>query len=166
MSQVCWTPPPERVRSANINRFIQLVRSELDPAVVSFDSLYDLSISSPEAFWRATWDFFQVRGKRGARVLADGDRMPGARWFPDAQLNFAENLLRRRDDSTAIIFTSEAGFSREMSYSGLYRQVAGTAAALKAAGVQRGDRVAFTGFWNTERSGPPRPDRAESAVLH
>jgi acetoacetyl-CoA synthetase len=142
MSKVCWNPSPERVRDANISRFIQLVRSELDPSVFDFHSLHDFSINSSEEFWQAIWEFFEVRGKSGRQVLANGDLMPGARWFPGARLNFAENLLRCRDRHAAIIFRSEAGFSREMSHAELYRQVAAAAAALKALGVQKGDRVA------------------------
>ncbi len=142
MNEVCWTPSPERVANANISRFIQLIREETDPGVHDFHSLHDFSINAPEAFWRGVWEFFEVVGSSGEGVLADGDQMPGARWFPDARLNFAENLLARRDEHTAIIFQSEAGFSRELSYAELYRQVAATAAALKTAGVTKGDRVA------------------------
>jgi acetoacetyl-CoA synthetase len=142
MKEPCWTPSPERTRDANISRFIQWVRQESNPSVVDFDSLYRYSIESPEAFWRATWEFFRVRGQAGDRVLVDGHRMPGARFFPDARLNFAKNLLRRRDDGAAIIFKSEAGFSREMSWADLYLQVAGAAAGLRSAGVREGDRVA------------------------
>jgi len=142
MSHPCWTPSAERVGRAAITRFIQLVRSELDPAVFDYASLHDFSVRSPGPFWRAVWEFFEVRGTPGQRVLVDGDRMPGARWFPDARLNFAENLLRRRDDSPAIIFKSEAGFSRVLSHGEVYRQAAAAAVALKEAGVGRGDRVA------------------------
>jgi acetoacetyl-CoA synthetase len=142
MSEVCWEPTPKRVRDAAISRFIQLVRNELDPSVYDYRSLYDFSVRSPELFWRSIWEFFDVSGDAGDTVLVDGEKMPGACWFPNARLNFAENLLRRRDDETAIIFRSEAGFSREISHAELYRQVAATAAAMKAAGVQQGDRVA------------------------
>ena len=142
MSQVCWTPSPERVRDANISRFIQLTGSEIDPAVVDFDSLYEFSLSSPGDFWSAIWEFFEVTGHKGARDIVDIERMPGAQFFPDARLNFAENILRRRDGDVAIVFKSEAGFSTELTYAELYRQVAATATALKTAGVKSGDRVA------------------------
>jgi acetoacetyl-CoA synthetase len=142
MSQPAWSPSPERIAAANITRFIRLVRSELDPLVVDFASLHGFSVRSPESFWRAMWDFGGIVGEPGARVLADGDRMPGARWFPDAKLNFAENLLRYRDNHEAISFESETGARRSLSYAELYRQVAAVAAALRAAGVQKGDRVA------------------------
>jgi acetoacetyl-CoA synthetase len=142
MSQPAWSPAPDRVAGANITRFIRLVRAELDPLVVDYASLYDFSIRSPESFWRAVWEFGEVVGEPGTRVLLDGDQMPGARWFPDARLNFAENLLRFRDDREALVFESETGASRSLSYAELYRQVAAAAAALQAAGTGRGDRVA------------------------
>ena len=142
MSQVCWNPSAERIHNANISRFIRLIRSESDPSVFDFGSLYDHSVRSPASFWRAIWEFFEVRGRIGKTILLESEQMTENRWFPDARLNFAENLLQRRDDHTAIIFHSESGSCRSLSYAELYRQVAATASALNAAGVQSGDRVA------------------------
>jgi acetoacetyl-CoA synthetase len=142
MTRPAWSPSPERVAAANLTRFIRLVRAELDPLVVDYPSLYEFSIRDPESFWRALWDFGGIVGTPGARVLEHGDRMPGAHWFPDASLNFAENLLRHRDDHDAIVFESETGATRSLSYAELYRQVAATAAAMRSAGIRKGDRVA------------------------
>ena len=135
MSQVCWNPSAERIHNANISRFIRLIRSESDPSVFDFGSLYEYSVRSPAGFWRAIWEFFEVRGRIGKTILLESEQMTENRWFPDAQLNFAENLLQRRDDHTAIIFHSESGSCRSLSYADLYRQVAATASALNAAGV-------------------------------
>jgi len=142
MTGALWSPSPRRVQQANINRFMQLIRQERDPGVVDYPSLYRFSIDSPKAFWRAIWEFGGVIGAIGARVVEHPERMPGAEWFPDASLNFAENLLRYRDDRTALAFRSETGLQSSLTYRQLYRQVAGIAAALREAGVGPGDRVA------------------------
>ena len=124
-------------------RFIQFVGSELEPSVSDYESLYRFSIDQPEAFWRAVWEFGQVRASvRGERVVENWPEMPGTRWFPDARLNFAENLLRRNDDGTALVFAGEGGVRRSLSWRQLNDAVAGVAAGLKDMGIQPGDRVA------------------------
>jgi acetoacetyl-CoA synthetase len=130
------------LHDANINRFMQLIRQERDPGVVDYESLYRFSIDSPKAFWRAVWEFGGVIGSAGNRTVENFERMPGASWFPDASLNFAENLLRFRDDRDALVFKSETGEHSTLSYCQLYRQVAAVAAALSECGVETGDRVA------------------------
>ena len=137
-----WSPGPVRRQTANIRRFISLLRSELDPGITDYDSLYRFSLEHPRQFWRAVWDFCEITGSPGNTVVEDFERFPGARWFPQARLNFAANLLRHRDEQPAIIFRPETGGSTELSYAELYRAVARTAAALRAAGVEKGDRVA------------------------
>jgi len=121
---------------------MQLIRLERDPGVKDYKSLYRFSIDSPKAFWRAMWEFGGVIGYAGEREVEDFEQMPGARWFPDASLNFAENMLRYRDDREALAFKSETGLSSTLSYRELYQQVAGVAASLRAIGIQPGDRVA------------------------
>ena len=137
-----WSPGPVRRQTANIGRFIDLVRRELDPGICNYRDLHRYSLEHPGEFWRAVWDFCGIVGKPGQPVVEDFDRFPGARWFPGAQLNFAENLLRHRDDQAALVFRSEAGISYEYSYRELYAAVARTAAALRDAGIGKGDRVA------------------------
>ena len=85
-----------------------------------YASLYAWSIAERAEFWRLLWDFCGVRGEPGARVIVDDDLMPGARWFPDARLNFSENLLRRRDDADAIVFWGEDRVRRRLSHRELY----------------------------------------------
>ena len=142
MSEPIWSPGPARRQTANIRRFIELVRSELDPGISDYWSLYRFSIRHPRQFWRAVWDFCGIVGTPGYTVVEDAGQMPGARWFSEARLNFAENLLRYRDDRPAILFRSENGATSELTYEELHSVVARTAAALEAAGVQPGDRVA------------------------
>jgi len=137
-----WSPGPVRRQTAHIRRFIDLARSELDPAIVDYWSLYRYSLQQPRRFWRAVWSFCDVVGSAGERVVDDFDRFPGARWFPEARLNFAENLLRFRDDRPALLFHSETGTDSELSFAELYAAVARTAEALKREGIGPGDRVA------------------------
>jgi acetoacetyl-CoA synthetase len=142
MTDPIWSPGPVRRQTANIRRFIDLARAELDPGVYEYGDLHRYSVENPGEFWRAVWDFCGVVGSPGATVVEDIDRMPGARWFPGARLNYAENLLRYRDDKPALLFKSETGERAEYSYAELYRSVARTAAALRTAGVEAGDKVA------------------------
>ena len=142
MTEPIWSPGPVRRQTANIRRFINLARAELDPGLYDYRDLHQYSLEHPAEFWRAVWDFCGVVGTPGASVLEDSDRMPGAKWFPGARLNFAENLLRHRDNQTAIMFRSETGETAEYSFRELYSAVARTAAGLKSAGVETGDRVA------------------------
>ena len=138
-----WSPSPERIAAANLTRFMQEVGAQQGMSLDGYDALYDWSIDRPEAFWRAIWDFCGVIGDGpGAVALADPDKMPGAQFFPEAQINFAENLLRRRDDSDAMVFWAEDKVKRRMSWRELYDQVSRLQQALAAEGVEPGDRVA------------------------
>jgi len=142
MSDPIWSPGPVRRQTANIRRFLELARTELDPGIHEYQDLHRYSIENPTEFWRAVWEFCEIVGYAGNEVIIDADQMPGAKWFPGARLNFAENLLRFRDEQTAIMFKSETGDKAELTYKELYTAVAQTASALKAAGVETGDRVA------------------------
>jgi acetoacetyl-CoA synthetase len=142
MSDPIWSPGPVRRQTANIRRFIDMARSELDPGIDDYGDLHRYSIDHPAEFWLSLWEFCEIIGYRGDSAVSDIDKMPGARWFPAARLNFAENLLRYRDEQTAIRFKSETGGTAQLSYRELYEAVARTAAALKAQGVASGDRVA------------------------
>jgi acetoacetyl-CoA synthetase len=137
-----WTPSPERVSRAHITAFMKLVNERHGTGLSDYASLYAWSLANLEKFWLAMWDFGGVIGQKGARVLVDGDKMPGARFFPDASLNFAENLLRRRHGSDALVFWGEDKVRRRLSAADLYDEVSRMQQALAAAGVEAGDRVA------------------------
>ena len=143
MTEPLWTPSPERIRDANLTRFRAALEESRGAAFADYGALHRWSVENREAFWTAIWDFCGVIAEtRGGTVLADADRMPGARWFPEARLNFAENLLRRRDSGPAIVFRGEDGARRALSRAGLYDLVSRLVQAFEAAGVGPGDRVA------------------------
>ncbi|HWA39911.1 MAG TPA: acetoacetate--CoA ligase [Burkholderiales bacterium] len=131
-----WSPSPERAASTLLAQFMQRAGKR------SYAELHAWSIAEKEAFWRLVWDFCGVRGTRQGPDIVDADRMPGARFFPEARLNFAENLLRRRDDSDAIVFWGEDKVRKRLSSKELYDLVSRMSQALAAAGVKKGDRVA------------------------
>src|SRR6056297_327833 len=143
MTKPLWQPSPQRAQATHMARFIQFVGSELEPSVSDYEGLYRFSVGRPEAFWRAVWEFGEVRASaRGERVVENWPEMPGTRWFPDARLNFAENLLRRNDDAMALVFAGEGGERRVLTWRQLTDEVARIAAGLKNMGIQPGDRIA------------------------
>jgi len=143
MTAPLWRPSPERIAQANLTAFLAQVKRDWGAALGDYDALYRWSIEEMEKFWLSVWDFCGVIAEtRGDTVLADGDRMPGARFFPEARLSYAENLLRRRDDADAIVFRGEDKVRRRLTHHALYDAVARLARALAAEGVGEGDRVA------------------------
>ncbi|WP_337287884.1 acetoacetate--CoA ligase [Candidatus Methylomirabilis sp.] len=143
MDTPLWTPSPERAAGTNMTRFISWVREHTGVPVTDYASLYQWSTAQPEQFWPCVWDFCGVRAsRRWDRVVVDGERMPGARWFKGAMLNFAENLLVKSDDTPAIITCDELGRRREVSWAQLARDVALLQRALRQRGVNAGDRIA------------------------
>jgi acetoacetyl-CoA synthetase len=137
-----WTPSLFRIADANLTRFMAFAEKRNAPTS-DYDAFYGWSIAEPGEFWDALWEFSGVIGERGdGPALEAGDRMPGARWYPRARLNFAENLLRGPDDEPALIFRNERGFRREVTWKELRTETARIAAGLRADGVALGDVVA------------------------
>ncbi len=139
-----WTPGPERIEAAQLTDFMHwLEEREATKFVGDYSRLHQWSIENPETFWNAVWEYCSVTGEGDRRLtLLDAERFPGAKWYPEMQLNFAENLLRPRSDCRpALVSLLENGERRELSYSELYLQVARMAARLRADGVTDGDRV-------------------------
>ncbi len=137
-----WVPPPERVASSRIAAFMAAVNQRHDLALKSYRALHAWSVAQRAAFWDLVWDFCGVIGEKGDRLLIEPDKMPGAKFFPDARLNFAENLLRRVDRGPALVFRGEDKMDREVSWAELCALVSRMQQALKASGVGVGDRVA------------------------
>ncbi len=139
MTKVVWQSDPAQIAATNLARFGKAAPVRTD----NYDALYRWSIGSPEEFWAHVADFTELKFSKSAdRILADGQLMPGARWFEGAKLNFAENILRGDDDRAAIIFHDERGRRTEYSRADLRRRSAELAAGLRRLGVKPGDRVA------------------------
>jgi acetoacetyl-CoA synthetase len=143
MGKLLWKPSEERKKNANITRFMELVNRRYGRNLRTYDELYDWSVSNIADFWACVWDFAGIKASKKYDVVVDDLRkFPGAKWFVGARLNFAENLLRYRDDHTAFIFKGETQKSARMSYAELYDSVARMAKSLRQIGVVPGDRVA------------------------
>ena len=147
LSSPLWTPTPARVSSTLLHRILTPASARAGRPLTDYDALWHWSVDDPAAFWNLVWDELGVVGDKGTGpVLENGERMPGARWFPSAKLNYAENLLNfaglpaNADD--ALVFWGEAKVKRRVSRAELVRQVAAFQAGLVAAGVGPGDRVA------------------------
>jgi acetoacetyl-CoA synthetase len=138
-----WQPSQARIAGANVTAFARAAIREWGLKFNSYPAFYQWSVDEPEQFWLSLWQYAGVKAsRRGERVLLHGEHMRGAKWFPDARLNFAENLLRRRDRRDAMVFWGEDKVEQRVSHAQLYDDVSRLAQALRAAGVQAGDRVA------------------------
>ena len=131
-----WQPDPARKAETRMAALMQA------QGKASYDELWQWSVSEPAAFWSTVWDFCGAVGEKGRQILVDREKMPGARWFPDAQVNYAENLLARRGEGEALVFWGEDKVKRRWTHAQLYREVARIQRCLIEAGVQAGDRVA------------------------
>ena len=143
MDQPLWQPSPQRIASTHLAAFTRQARERWGVAAEDYAALHRWSVTEPAQFWQSVWSFCGVIGdQHEGPALLDGHRMPGAQWFPEAQLNFAENLLRRNDRSPAIFFWGEERLKTTVTCAELYSEVSRLAQALKHAGVRPGDRVA------------------------
>jgi acetoacetyl-CoA synthetase len=140
--QPLWTPSQASIDAANMTRFITQVNRDYDLSISDYDALYQWSLDQKETFWSEIWDFCEIIGDKGERILLGGENIESAQWFPDASLNFAENLLRKRNSEIAIYFRAEDQVEFTLTYKELYAQVASVAAWLKNKGLNPGDRVA------------------------
>ncbi|CAK0741576.1 Acetoacetyl-coenzyme A synthetase [Gammaproteobacteria bacterium] len=142
MSIMLWQPSQQRIQDSNLTAFRRVLAADWQVNTPDYPALYHWSIEEPEKFWRAIWAFAHVIAEcQGEITLQDGDRMPGAQWFPQARLNFAQNLLRRRDEVQAIVFWGEDKVRRSLTYAELYAEVSRLAQFLRGLGVTVGDRV-------------------------
>ncbi len=138
-----WQPTPARVAETRLTRFIEAAQRTHQIELPDYAALHRWSIDQREQFWTLLWDFCGVIAEaRGARAIERDGEMPGARFFPDARLNYAQNLLRRRDAGEAIVFRDEHGQITRLSWAGLYDRVNRVTAGLRAVGIAPGDRVA------------------------
>jgi len=143
MKAPLWKPSEQKIKNANITRFIEYVNKKQGKRIRGYSDLYQWSIDQIPEFWARLWEFLDIKASRGyTQVVDDLGKFPGAKWFPGARLNFAENLLRYRDDQPAFIFKGETQKYARMTYRELYTTVARLAKSLREMGVKPGDRVA------------------------
>lgn len=143
MNTVMWSPNPDQIKSTRLYDFMGYVQSRTGHSFLDYPSLWEWTVSDSPKFWDLVWDYCGVIGDKGSVLLDDNDgKMFGARFFPYASLNYAENMLCERSDRLAIIFRDETGSEQQLSYDALYHQVSVWQQALKNAGVGKGDRVA------------------------
>jgi acetoacetyl-CoA synthetase len=153
MKNSIWEPPAKAAKNSQMQRFIDYVNHAYQRSFKDYAELYQWSINDVEKFWQALWDFCAlISSQPWQSILTNPHKMPGAKWFVGAKLNFAENLLipalqkqRRQDlasNHPALVFSNEAGQRRVLTYEQLYLAVKKFAAALRQAGVTVNDRVA------------------------
>ena len=142
MSEPLWQPDSNSIEQANITQFAKQVGSRYNISLNTFDQLHRWSVDHSEAFWQEVWQFCDVRSsKLSDTIVQNKNEMPGSRWFAEAELNFTENLLRKNDDTTAIISRGESKPDRAISYSKLLCQVNKLARAYREHGIEPGDRI-------------------------
>ncbi|MCK5349804.1 MAG: acetoacetate--CoA ligase, partial [Desulfobacula sp.] len=142
MPKLLWQPSEERIKRTNMYRFMNLVNEKFSKNFKEYASLWEWSVDNLEDFWATAWDFLDIKASRSYdTAIDDPTKMPGAKFFVNSKLNFAENLLQFKNDNPAIIFRGEDSVRKTLTYKQLYDEVAKTAAALKALGIEKGDRV-------------------------
>ena len=141
LTPALWSPTHAQQSATQLQAFMLRASAACGQSFEDYASLHAWTIRDPGAFWSLLWDDARVVGERGARALVNATQMPGAQFFPDAQLNYAENLLRQRGSEDALVFWGEDRVQRRYSHDQLYALVSRMTQALHAQGVQRGDRV-------------------------
>ena len=143
MGTPLWNPSRDLLKNSQIAGFMLKMSGVAgDQGLDGYKNLWQWSVDHPDKFWSALWDYAGVIGDKGTVTLENGDKMPGAKFFPQARINYAENLLRRRDGHAAIIFRDETGAERQLTFAQLYDEVSRWQQAFKDIGVKEGDRVA------------------------
>ncbi len=141
--KLLWKPHPEKATKSQMQEFLLQIDNKYSLPQKDYDHLHKWSVNHPDKFWAEFWKYANIiHSQNFTSVVDDSKKMPGAKWFEGAKLNYAENLLQKRDDKTAIIFRGEAKVKRELSYKQLYAEVKKTAAGLRNLGIKKGDRVA------------------------
>ena len=142
MGKLLWKPTPERVQSSNMYDFMQRINERYSKAFESYPDLHRWSVDNISQFWEAMWEYAQVIASQPySCVVDDPQKMPGAKWFQGARLNFSQNLLRYRDDQTALVFYGETKVRRKITYAELYKRVSALGLSMIDSGVKPGDRV-------------------------
>ena len=140
--EIIWQPSIEGKKSSNLSQFIKLVNEKYSQSIkTEYQDIWEWSVSNVESFWSLIWDFSEIIGSKGTKISENPEEMPGTKFFPEARLNYAENLLRVPDNSLAIEEFREDGFSNAITRKELENKVLKMAGWMKSKGVKKGDRV-------------------------
>jgi acetoacetyl-CoA synthetase len=143
VKKILWKPTKKQIQDSQMTRFTEFVNNHHQLSLQNYDELHNWSVNNIADFWQIFWEFSTIIHTGEIETVVDDDsKMPGAKWFSGVKLNFAENLLRHRDDKIALIFKGEGRKSQNITYKQLYDRVTILAGAMRNAGVQSGDRVA------------------------
>ena len=142
MSEPLWQPDSDSIEQANVTHFAKQAGTRYNINLNTYDQLHRWSVENSEAFWQEVWQFCDVRASKLSGIIVQNkNEMPGSRWFTEAELNFTENLLRKNDETIAIISRGENKPDRNISYSELNCQVNRLARAFRELGIEPGDRI-------------------------
>ena len=140
--EIIWQPSNESKKSSNLSRFVELVNQRYSQLIkTEYQDIWNWSVNNVESFWSLIWDFSEIKGSKGAKITEKLGDMPGAKFFPEAKLNYAENLLRSSDNFLAIEEFREDGFYNALNRKELETKALKMASWLKSKGVKKGDRV-------------------------
>ncbi|MCP4271106.1 MAG: acetoacetate--CoA ligase [Gammaproteobacteria bacterium] len=143
MLEPIWKPSEQQIDNANLTTFMKNTAKSCDTSFSDYQAFYDWTVKHPYQFWNQVWEQLNVVAeKKGSVILTDAHKMPGAAWFPEARLNFAENLLGHPDQTDALVFWGEDKVKRRLSRAELYDQVSLLAQAMAEKGISKGDRIA------------------------
>jgi acetoacetyl-CoA synthetase len=143
MTERLYKPTKAQCGKTQLWQFMQFINQHFDLSLTHYRDLHTWSVRHRADFWESLAEYFDIQFHQEAeQVLVDGNKMPGATWFAGATLNFAEHCLQRRDNKPALIFASENGTRRQLTYHDLFQQTAACARALRDAGVREGSRIA------------------------
>ena len=141
--KILWKPTKKQIQDSQMTRFTEFVNNHHQLSLQNYDELYNWSVKNITDYWKVFWDFSKIIHTGEIESVVDDDsKMPGAKWFSGIKLNFAENLLRHRDDKIALIFKGEGRKPQSLTYKQLYERVSILAGAMRNAGIQTGDRIA------------------------
>lgn len=137
-----WTPSDQRIAQSNMRLFADLCEKQTGSTFDDYHAFHTWSIDHMEDFWSLFWDWTEILGDKGETIISDGDRMPGARFFPEASFSYAENMLRESGEAAAIVFQGEDKLARSLSWDDLHALVSRLQQAFRAQGIAAGDRIA------------------------
>ena len=142
-NKLLWKPTESRVKSSMLERFFnRLEKKKILKNNRNFKNLWKWTVDEPQIFWSEFWDFSEIIGEKGNTVLKKNKIFNKNVFFPDAKLNYAENLLQKRNDDLAINFLSESGLEENITWKSLYEKVCKFSSYLKTLGIKKGDRIA------------------------